>query len=1392
MDDFGRWLVANKDLPTGEFIDADTIKRDGKRMRLQGIQAPEVGHQRSKTIFTPGQDVGETQAMYDLARSGGYDQAVPTGKVDDYGREVVDLVDRNGSSLSSQAVRVGLVRPDAHTDSQTLRDRSMVKAVSLLFENTPEEQKDPALRIGERMEQTRREAGIRAFPRVEAENEAQRAALKGLVGEEAIRERLEEIARIDKILADDGDIFGQISPEKRLELQEKKKQFQQEIMFAATTNDFVSGGVRNRHGDRDLNNRAKDQVWTSFWNGTLDILNGFGGIAELAGDKAKWEGMSKWGREYQNKIKGEQADLPSTISLRDVTRELSDGEKSWNDIATTGQYAVNLIAGSLPMMAGMLATSVSAAAVGAPAFAVTAGAGALTYAGQFYANQPDDKKNATVALSGGLLSGVLDTLGFKAVTGATSLFREADRQLIKQALVDTGKATSLSHADKLLADATKKEILQLSGDAHRFARAQFASREAKIAAASSVAKASLEEGVTESLQQAVQMLSETGEPSSQQRFDKGFYEGLIEAAIGGGLAGGAINTAGRVRDNLMWRTAASASAERRVRASEGRTLQAALLSNNQNPTVAAQLQAAELDAQANPNLQRSGVEKDLLALPSAKGTWSQLVRAVTHPLDFFRQLGTAITPSITKDDGTFRLYRGIIKAMMVPGVLLGDTFDGLKQKVISEWGTPDRATLATRLGTNEAGVDTLLRDEWQNTWSQGRQSQNPILQGWWDNVSGSTRRMASLLRSLGLDPADILSSEDAHSVFTDASIDVKQIARNRQRLIDALVARGETQTDAETTVNKLIDGKPAEMQIAREVLGRTGILMDSQFNDLFHGRTLESFENLKSRVANKVAKQVYLGQRGEKLAMLLQMAHENGEFESEAERMQVTRDVQDWYRIIEGQYHSLADKPALEKAVAWGSTGAMMAYLSKAALSSLAELSFAILGTPAEKILKQLSKFAQTFIQEVRDDVNRGTSYTSSKLGMALSRSTARGRDLDRLEELREALDNARTVEEALQITSEIEKLNEKIMGRSLFERLGYNDSGYNSQAKFETNTVNAQRAMGVFSRMILLRAQNDANRIALLSMASDILRTHIQALQAIPAEDRLAMLAGTIPMTGYQQEAVALLTSYGADIISLLHAFDELDIKTEAEYNHLLVQFGEGSTGLSGSAGEASTSTHAILNSQLSTVLTNMVNSHIASPGTSNIPKFYHDPRLRVFTVMQRFIATFTATVLPRLYRDYLRDGHAGMKFSAFSVLVSALLIGHMANMLKDLVGYGDDDNPYIKSNSKKAQRALYASGLLGSAQGLLDRAIPLYPRSNRKDEGSIEKAYQTLKGESPVLSWGDNIVAGMYGVSTAQTPKEMERGAARVLRSAPLIGSIPVAGKETAQVIAGTSPAQ
>jgi hypothetical protein len=140
---------------------------------------------------------------------------------------------------------------------------------------------------------------------------------------------------------------------------------------------------------------------------------------------------------------------------------------------------------------------------------------------------------------------------------------------------------------------------------------------------------------------------------------------------------------------------------------------------------------------------------------------------------------------------------------------------------------------------------------------------------------------------------------------------------------------------------------------------------------------------------------------------------------------------------------------------------------------------------------------------------------------------------------------------------------------------------------------------------------------------------------------------------------------------------------------------------------------------------------------------------------------------VLPNLYKNYIKDGSAAMRYQAFAVIFSALLFAAMADALKDELAYKDAINPFIKGDMAKAQRTVYSAGLLGKGETAVSMFSPIYPE--RKDPTLWDRA----KDVSPVLSWTDRAVRGVYNVTSPDG--KTETGTRQIFKSLPLVGSYP-----------------
>ena len=190
-----------------------------------------------------------------------------------------------------------------------------------------------------------------------------------------------------------------------------------------------------------------------------------------------------------------------------------------------------------------------------------------------------------------------------------------------------------------------------------------------------------------------------------------------------------------------------------------------------------------------------------------------------------------------------------------------------------------------------------------------------------------------------------------------------------------------------------------------------------------------------------------------------------------------------------------------------------------------------------------------------------------------------------------------------------------------------------------------------------------------------------------------------------------------------------------------------------------------------------NFVNEAIALPGTANRPLFYNNPHIALFTQFQGFIATFTANQIPRLWGDYIKRGTPAMKYNAFAVMSTMVMLGFVSQYLKDLLKYGMA-TPYL-DRAEVIQRGIGASGLIGVAERPLNFFFPIYETSS---SNMVEELFQTVSGEAAALS---NITRAATGVGQVIEGKT-ETGIYKILKTMPIIGPVNQLNRNIAELFA------
>jgi hypothetical protein len=82
-------------------------------------------------------------------------------------------------------------------------------------------------------------------------------------------------------------------------------------------------------------------------------------------------------------------------------------------------------------------------------------------------------------------------------------------------------------------------------------------------------------------------------------------------------------------------------------------------------------------------------------------------------------------------------------------------------------------------------------------------------------------------------------------------------------------------------------------------------------------------------------------------------------------------------------------------------------------------------------------------------------------------------------------------------------------------------------------------------------------------------------------------------------------------------------------------------------------------VNEELQTVIYRFVNERIQNPQAANRPLVFQDPHYKIFTQFNGFISTFTANIIPKLWRDQVVKGNPKVKYDAFALIIMMMALG-------------------------------------------------------------------------------------------------------------------------------------
>lgn len=1105
---------------------------------------------------------------------------------------------------------------------------------------------------------------------------------------------------------------------------------------------YVDTNVQVRHLDRNLQNQALNPLSESFDVGLTGLAESMYGVAEMAGETTGWDWAQQIGEQGIARQRAYLQQMPQLkLSALKPTVD-KDGNVTGNEWDIDGigeffEYLGNNAAVSLPYMAASMGGALLAPATGGTSLAAATGLGVARYAGAsmlapvaMYTgqtwNEMEGEKSAPLAIAAGVTQAVLDQLGIAAIVKGGSILKKGTLEAATTAFINkqaqAGVTISREAGRKVVENLTRKEIAKFAGAAAQTAKSQLAARNLLRAASTQAGKGLLGESATETLQELTGYMAAVA--GSDKHFDAVELQNrLLNAAIAGGTLGAGFSIPGVAYDAGAWADVAvrqaPAEAKRKSRAGKRVADEERLYGQVRSIQQVNQQTAEDIDRR-----NRRGGSASNFSDKVAAANVSALNRDIfTRAKDAWAAipgLWQGSTRFIFKDDLQDK-YKALAE--------LADTFQGNLQKVLSGSGFENRKKhLLTQYRNMVDSPAAFAQKAGFTTLNQGAISDIATKFGrWLGNQKGTPdfdRMPDELLQhrnwlSLWYTQVNNLSNK----LYNDQ---VKATTDNNKKSNLGFVQnylfkyksfnKAAIEKDENGFIQKLMDNYNFTHAEAKElttnILNQETLVGDSDTFTVGQGKFIPAAH--RSRTLN---------------------LSENPEFDAFMETDAFTN-------------LSNASKSAARYITYQEFLGDNNEKINEKLNQALEQ------GAPAE-VVNKIAAQMQDYLDAESGNYKRIQNQTLVKIQKNLGIwTTVAGLPLATISSIVELMITVLGVPKQLifkQIGSAAKEMSQamwetitdprwngtnrqlaKEKRQAKIKELGYFDwdVGAAQTTGATENTHASRHLLDKYFKVIGLQQWTDYTRSIRASIADDYILNHLSIIQ----EQRTT---GSL-YTNEVQESEEHLRNIGINIDRLI------------ELNSI--------QGRQWSEAEMKEFDEMMLEAQF-----NFVNMAIALPDTANRPLFYQNQHLALFTQFQGFISTFTANQIPRMWGEYVARGTPAVKYNVFAVMSTMLLMGFVSQYLKDLLKYGEP-SPYL-DDMEKYQRALGASGLMGTGERVVNFIYPIYESSS---DNPAEWFFNTISGEAAALS----NVSRVYGGAGKIIEGETSRGVYDLLKTAPLLG--------------------
>lgn len=1092
-----------------------------------------------------------------------------------------------------------------------------------------------------------------------------------------------------------------------------------EAWLATNNPKYAEGSVQIRHQDRDLQNNALNPLSESWDAGWTGVQEGLWGTLNLLGETTDWD----WATEMsENGIGRARAKLSAQPNLK--LSALNDkGEWDIDNIGQFFEYLGNNAAMSIPYMAATVGGTIAAPFT----FGLSLSAPVAIYTGQTW-NEMEGEKNAGVAIAAGVTQAVLDRIGLKGISG--SILKKETLEAATKALASKN-GISTATARQIIAGHTRKEIAQLAGDAAKVAGQQLKAGNLIRSMSQRAATGAVTEGVTEVLQEATAYNAAV--IGSDKRFNGvELANRLANAAIAGGTLGAGFTAPATAYDVGAWhnvRVGQSKAAGDRV-STHGHW------ANKEKETYGRVASIQELNEQTGAAVARRGnvtsTFQDKAAghktRPRGGTVFERAGELWQEVPGLWRGATRHILPQQLQNRSRAARILGDMFGAGLQRTFHGSNFETRKHHLVTQFRNmvTSPATYAAAAGhTNLKTVNTAI----QKLGDAVRAAEQADTDIDWDAVPQEHRAWLGQYYNEVQQLGDKLWAEQKrynpdlgyvkNYFFHYKAFDKAAIEKNRQQFVDNLVEhKGFDHKEASELTDAILNTDMINGE------GDFAVGQGKHIPGAHRARTLHLADDMNFQdfmEQNPFTNIANASKSASRFIAYQEFLGNNNEKINELLEQMRSEGISEAEvnKVAAGLQDYLDAESGNYKRIqneTWAKIQKNLMLWTTLAGLPLATISSIVELALTTRALTQDQIFGtiKNMGKQMAEGMWDAMKYSVPSIA-GVTKDTQAGR---------------RAKEDKQSTLQDLGYLNWEVGAATT---TGVTETSHAHQNMLER-----------YFKIIGLQQWTDYTRNIRAAIAGDFIFDKVALIRK--QRDNAEAYTNEI------QEAEEQLRNLGIDVDGLVDILRGQGNLTPEEEARMEQNMKEG--------------------------MFNFINEAVALPQSYNRPLFYQNPHLALFTQFQGFIATFTANHIPKMWGELVARGTPAMKYNAFAVMSTMLVLGFASQYLKDLLKYGKP-SPYL-DDMEKLQRALGASGLLGTGERVLSFVNPIYETSS---DNPAEWFFGAVSGEAAALSNVSRAVEA--GAELAVGDKK--QGAYKALKTTPFVGPINQLNRGVADFLFG-----